>query len=121
MLYIDQSPGKGRGVFSDSPIPADALIERAPVIVVPTGQWELMERTVLIDYYFAWQEHSALALGFGSLYNHSYTPNARYRKLFAEQMIEIVALRTIHASEEILINYNGDPQDDSPLWFHPLA
>jgi hypothetical protein len=121
MLYIDQSPGKGRGVFTDSTIPAGAPIERAPVIIIPAGQWENMEGTVLFDYYFAWKEHSALALGLGSLYNHSYNPNARYHKQYAEQVIEIVALRTIHAGEEILINYNGDPQDDSPLWFHPLA
>jgi SET domain-containing protein len=114
-LEIRHSPGKGRGVFARQPIPAGALIERAPVLVVQAGQWEGMESTILFDYFFAWQEHSALALGYGSLYNHSYTPNAHYMKLFNEEVIEITALRDIAMGEEILINYNGDPGDDAGL------
>jgi SET domain-containing protein len=119
-LEIRHSPGKGRGVFARQPIPAGALIERAPVIVVQAGQWEGMERTILFEYFFAWQEHSALALGYGSLYNHSYSPNARYMKMFNEDIIEIIALRDIAMGEEILINYHGDPNDDAGLWFHAL-
>jgi uncharacterized protein len=120
MVYIAESPGKGRGVFAGQPIPAGALIERAPVIVIPTGQWERVDKTVLFDYFFAWGDHSAIALGYGSLYNHSYQPNARHVKLLAQQIIEFYTLRTIAPGEEILINYNGDPADDSPLWFHAL-
>jgi hypothetical protein len=119
-LYLKDSPGKGRGVFAGEPIPAGALIERVPVVVVPAGQWEQTDKTLLVDYYFAWQEHSALALGYGSLYNHSYQPNARYVRRFAEAQIDFFALRTIAPDEEILINYNGDPTDDAPLWFHAL-
>jgi SET domain-containing protein len=119
-LEIRHSPGKGRGVFALRPIPAGTLIERAPVLIVRAGQWEGMERTILFDYFFAWQEHSALALGYGSLYNHSYDPNARYMKLFNEEAIEIIALRDIAMGEEILINYNGDPNDNAGLWFHAL-
>jgi SET domain-containing protein len=120
MLYIAQSPGRGRGVFARQPIPAGTLIEQAPVIVVPTGQWERADKTILFDYFFAWGEHSAIALGYGSLYNHSYQPNARYVKHLAEQRIDFYTLRDIEPGEEILINYNGDPGDDSPLWFHAL-
>jgi SET domain-containing protein len=119
-LEIRHSPGKGRGVFARQTIPAGALIERAPVIVVQAGQWEGMERTILFEYFFAWQKHSALALGYGSLYNHSYSPNARYMKMFNEDIIEIIALRDIAMGEEILINYNGDLNDEAGLWFHAL-
>lgn len=117
MLTIKPSPGKGRGVFAQQAIPSGALIERAPVIVVPAGQWELMERTILFDYYFAWGKDSALALGYGSLYNHAYTPNAYFVKQFTQQVIDFIALRAIAAGEEILVNYNVDPADMSPLWF----
>jgi SET domain-containing protein len=120
-LSIDHSPGKGRGVFAQTRLLAGTLIERAPVIVVPAGQWEYMDKTVLFDYYFAWGEHSAIALGYGSLYNHSYAPNAGYVKKLQEQVIEFFALRDIEAGEEILVNYNGDPADDSPLWFRVLT
>ncbi len=117
MIRIGDSPGKGRGIFASEPIAAHSLIERAPVIVIPAGQWEVMHKTILFDYYFAWGDHSALALGYGSLYNHSYHPNARFVKQFAELMLEFYALRDIAPGEEIVINYNGDPADDSPLWF----
>jgi uncharacterized protein len=120
MLYIAESPGKGRGVFAQHLIHSGQLIERAPVIVVPAGQWEAMDRTVLFDYFFAWGEHSAIALGYGSLYNHSYQPNARFVKHLTEQVIEFYALREIQPGEEILVNYNVDPDDESPLWFHAL-
>lgn len=120
MLYLAELPGKGRGVFAQRQIHGGELIERAPVIVVPAGQWEAMDKTILFEYFFAWGEHSAIALGYGSLYNHSYRPNARYVKLLAEQVIEFYALRDIQPGEEILINYNVDPADDSPLWFHVL-
>ena len=59
----------------------------------------------------------AMALGTGSLYNHSFEPNAQYLRLFGEQAIEYVALHDIREGEEITINYNGDPDDDSPVWF----
>ena len=61
----------------------------------------------------------AVALGYGSLYNHSYTPNAHYvdvdqcRKRF-------VALRDIEAGEEITINYNAVPDDRSDVGFEVL-
>ena len=62
-----------------------------------------------------------MALGYGSLYNHSFKPNARYTKGPAEMAIKFSALRDIAAGEEILINYNGTPEDDSPdLWFKPV-
>ena len=34
-----------------------------------------------------------------------------------EGLLEIVAHRAIGAGDEICINYNGDPDDDSPVWF----
>lgn len=119
-LVIRPAPGKGRGVFTTRPIARGALIEQAPVVVIPEGQWEKFEKTILFHYYFSWGRDSALALGFGSLYNHSYQPNAKFVRRFKEEIMEFVALREIAAEEEILINYNGDPADDSPLWFHAV-
>jgi SET domain-containing protein len=58
----------------------------------------------------------ALALGYGSLYNHSYRPNARYDD-DAQAAMVFLALRSIAAGEEITINYNGDPEDRAPVGF----
>ena len=59
----------------------------------------------------------ALALGYGSLYNHSYQPNARYDDQPAGAMT-FTALRDIRAGEEITINYNNlGPSAAHPVKF----
>jgi len=121
MITIRHVPGKGRGVFAQKQFVKDEMIERAPVIILPTHQEQFLDQTVLKDYYYQWDETtSALALGFGSLYNHSYTPNAHYVRKHAEAILVFIALRTIEADEEITVNYNGEPLDQAPLWFHVI-
>src|SRR5438477_1950378 len=53
-LEIRDDPAKGRGVFARQPIPGGTLIEAAPVIIVPAEQCPLLDRTILHDYYFQW-------------------------------------------------------------------
>ncbi|MEZ4712351.1 MAG: SET domain-containing protein [Caldilineaceae bacterium] len=117
MIRVGNTKAKGRGVFAENNIKEGETIERAPVLVLPDEQWQHINRTLLFNYCYGWHDETALALGFGSLYNHSYTPNAYYVKRYEEYEIEIVALRDIAADEEILINYNGDPNDKDELWF----
>ncbi len=68
------------------------------------------------------ERHKAgICLGFGSLYNHSYSPNATYKKLHEEKMIEFIAIKDIKKDEEITVNYNfGDPDDKSELWIESI-
>jgi SET domain-containing protein len=111
---------KGRAVFADEFIPAGATIETAPVLTFPREQWALIEQTQFCEYCYFWGEElldGAMALGMGSLYNHSFEPNARYLRHVEAQCIEYVALQDIPAGEEITINYNGDPDDRTPVWF----
>jgi SET domain-containing protein len=65
---------------------------------------------------FTNRNYVALALGYGSMYNHSYTPNARYTPIVPDLM-EFHSLRLIQAGEEIMINYNGDPDDHREVEF----
>lgn len=117
MLYVAEVGGKGRGVFTSAAIKAGERFEQVPVLVIPGTEWEYLERTLLYNYCYAWGDDMALALGMGSLYNHAYSPNARYFKHFDTAMIEYVALRDIAPAEEITITYNCDPEDKEPLWF----
>lgn len=81
---------------------------------------DAFELTQLYNYYFAWgeaSEEAAIALGYGSLYNHSYTPNAKYRKDFDNNLLKYICIRDIQKDEEITINYNFDPEDKTPVWF----
>ena len=117
-VRITSVAGKGRGVVAARNIARGELIERAPVVVVPVDQRAHVERTALDHYVYDWRDGSlAVALGAGSIFNHSYAPNAHYLKRFDDGALEYVALVDIEAGAEITINYNGDPADLTPLWF----
>ncbi|MBF0225212.1 MAG: SET domain-containing protein-lysine N-methyltransferase [Desulfobacterales bacterium] len=121
MLCIKECNGKGRGVFSNFKISKGATIEKAPVIILPLAQWDNVEKTILNDYCYNWGTDAAVGLGFSSLYNHSYNPNACYLKKFEEGFLEIIALKDIQEDEEITVNYNGKPEDNTPVWFDVQA
>lgn len=121
-LYITSSDLGGRGVFTAVPIEAGEIIEICPVIVMKTGDLEWLDKTTLYDYYFLWEPDEdtktcAVALGYGSLYNHDCPSNADYEMDFENGTIDIRSVRDIEAGEEITINYNGEPGDPTPPWF----
>ena len=119
-IYTAPSELHGLGVFAAAPIEAGAVIEICPVLLFPKTQLEHVRRTVLDDYYFDWGDDGewyAMALGYGSLYNHAYQPNADYAMDFETNTIDFFALRDIEPGEEILVNYNGSADDTTPVWF----
>jgi len=116
-MYVRTIEHKGRGVFAQRTIRQGEVFERSPVIVLPSSQWDSIERTVLFNYCYEWDGDYALALGMGSLFNHSYQPNAVYTRQLADLAMAYTALRDIAADEEITVNYNGDPTDQDPVWF----
>jgi SET domain-containing protein len=124
-VAVRACPGAGRGVFATQPIAAGETIERAPVVVFSADERSLVTQTVLDYYYFWWgpdSEDGAIALGFGSLYNHSFEPNARYVRNLEERYLDFVALRDIAEDDEVLVNYNGDHPDAlAPVEFMPSA
>src|SRR5437868_14690791 len=112
---------KGRGVVAMRPFRAGETIERPPVIVISANEAPLIRDTRLAHYYFEWGDDcraAAIVLGYGSLYNHSYVPNARYEFCDAEECIEFFALGDIQPGEEITVNYNNLGQSaNKPLKF----
>ena len=119
-LFVAKTPDRGRAVFTSKLIPAGTVIEIAPMIVFNEKDRLLLNDTFLYEYYFEWGKSGrkgALALGFGSLYNHSYEPNARYLPDFDLNILEFVAVRDIQPGEEICVNYNLDPDDQTPVWW----
>jgi uncharacterized protein len=120
MVYIAAAGPKGRGVFAGRAFGLGDSIERTPVIVIPQVQLQYLEKTSLSYYTFGWGPEgsdAAIAAGFGCFYNHSYEPNADYLKLLDRGRIDIVAIRPIRENEEITVNYNGSPNDRTPIWF----
>jgi uncharacterized protein len=120
-LYVAPSTltGAGRGVFAQHHIPAGTLIESCPVILLNHQKERArLRKTGLVNYYFLWGEDRslpAICLGWGSVYNHSFTPNARFEKHIEEERMDFYALRDIRADEEITVNYNGNPDDTRRL------
>jgi SET domain-containing protein len=117
-IKIKQIKGKGRGVFARRAIRKGEVIESVPVLIMTSEEYEEgLSKTLLKNYCFGWgTDQVALALGYGSLYNHSYRPNARYEDI-GTQTKDFVAVRDIAEGEEITVNYNGKPGSKAKVWF----
>lgn len=105
--------GKGRGVFALRRIRANTIIEDCQLIFadVPEGQ-----ANTFLGYTFrVTRRKIALALGNGSLYNHSYDPNAYHFYDSKTKTMCIFADRDISPGEEITINYMGESGEQ--VWF----
>ncbi len=125
-VYLSKSAisNAGRGIFASVAIKAGEVIEICPVIEFPKKDLRFLKQTLLRNYYFMWGEGLqtvAVCLGFGSLYNHSYDPNATYMKHLEDETIHFNAIKDIAKDEEITVNYNhGNPNDKSPLWIKDI-
>jgi uncharacterized protein len=119
-IFFAESEKHGRGVFAARKIEDGEIIEICPVLLFSKAEKEHLDQTFLYDYYFDWGEDDsmyALCLGYGSLYNHDYEPNAEYTMDFGSQTIDFNALRDIQPGEEITVSYNGDPDVKEKVWF----
>ncbi len=119
-LQVRQSPDRGWGVYTSAHIPADTLIERSPVILMNAEERALLDQTLMHDYIFEWGENSgrcAMAMGYVPIYNHAAPSNAEYLMLLDEGLMEIHTQRDVPANQEIFINYQGDFDNQQPVWF----
>ena len=88
-----------------------------------------MTPTFLYEYLFGWNEDAAgnggaaVALGFGSMYNHGggAGANVRYECCEAEGLIKYWTKRAVAADEELLIDYQQRYGPRYPLWFAEKA
>ncbi len=119
-LVIAPTASMGRGVFTLEELSENSIIEIAPVIVMEKKDREMLDKTILHDYIFEWghgTEQCCMALGYVPVYNHAYASNCEYEMDYNAATITIRTMRNITAGEELFINYNGDWNDEKPLWF----
>ena len=110
----------GRGVFTSEKLEKDIVIEISPVIVMTADERKIIDQTTLHDYIFEWgpqRKQCCMALGYVSVYNHSYKSNCEYVMDFDEGTITISTVRNINEGEELFINYNGNWNDGKKIWF----
>lgn len=90
------------------------------MVVIPAGEVQHLDKTILGDYYFLWgpeETEAALFLGLCSLCNHSYQPNAVFLLNLERRTIAFFAVCKICSGDEITANYNGDPSSQKAIWF----
>jgi hypothetical protein len=109
-IYADKSPIHGWGVFAKEDIIEGEVFEECPILTLPIEKGEITP--LLIDYRFnypqgnEWQEQ-VLALGYGSLYNHSENANAYWVSDLENRTFKFISNREIKKGEEIFVWY-GD-------------
>ena len=119
-LFVDQTHSMGRGVFTAETIAADTVVELSPVVVMSSKDRIYLDKTALHDYIFEWgtmKDKCCMALGLVPIYNHSYSSNCEYFMNFEEDTIVVKTVRIIEKGEELTINYNGDWDDKTKIWF----
>src|SRR5882724_435732 len=109
-VYIDDTgTAKGRGVFAARDFAAGEIVEVCPVIIVKAGHKEVRE--ALDIYVFDWgylavtTPCSAIALGYGTMYNHGNPANLTYK---ADKSAAVIVYRTVEpvmAKTEFTVNY----------------
>ena len=108
----DTGTDRGRGVFALKPYSSGDVVEVCPVLVFAKASLELPEP--FDKRVFDWAvlagappASSALALGYGSMYNHANPANMRYEADAPSRLMRFIAVRDIDADQELTINYNG--------------
>ncbi|KAF9013443.1 hypothetical protein BDQ17DRAFT_603491 [Cyathus striatus] len=114
---IRTTRGKGRGVYASHPIPRNTLLEVSPVLFFEKEEYENHGKHTIVDHYtFTWMDgRMALALGLGSLFNHSNKPNVTFTLDKRTDSIRYTTVRDVNVDEELCIFYGHS------LWFEPAG
>jgi SET domain-containing protein len=123
--YIqDTKTAKGRGVFAARAYISGEVVEVCPVLVLRKSL--LFFPKEIKTYVFDWAtlaqvpKTEAIALGYGSMYNHDNPANMRYEADRELSLLRFIAVRAINEGEELTINYNacgGGAEWDNNNWF----
>jgi hypothetical protein len=130
-IYIkDTGSVKGRGAFALRDFTEGEIVEQCPIIILlrPFEQLPPRLKTIVFNWgnLAKTNPSQALALGFGSLYNHDNPANLRYEAMPDNEAIHFIAVRSIYKDEELTINYNaggGSHVSEHDTWFkqHNIA
>jgi len=108
-VFVQASTIHGLGVFAAQDIPDGQIVEKCPLL-----RLDIDEKDVLLaDYRFWWMEaekrlYYVMALGYGSLYNHSNNFNAYFHCNKETFTIDFITTKDIKKGEEIFVDYGGE-------------
>lgn len=114
-ISLRSSPIHGHGIYSNTEIAKGELIEEAKLLKL-SWRSKIIQDSVLVNY--VWTNNTCtcencqkegheqyLALGFGSIYNHSKNPNTLLKLNFETETLQIFSNKNIGRDEEILVSY----------------
>jgi SET domain-containing protein len=112
-IFRVDTGSKGRGLFASQDIAPGSLIHEAPCLRVVKEEYDKFMRFTILEHYLfnADKGDKILALGYGSLFNHSRHPNVDYRVDSTNLCIRYICGHKIIKDEELTISYGGK------LWF----
>ncbi len=124
-VYVkDTGTPKGRGVFAARGFTAGETVEECPVILLRKPYEVLHKELKTVVFHWPVPEGAAatqaLALGYGSLYNHANPSNLRYETDGEALVLRLIAVGRIEVGEELTINYSADGgahTADEDWWF----
>ncbi len=116
-ITVKDSQNMGRGVFATDEIKKGEVLEVAPILILQFTDFVDTKWNLLFEYYFWMDDEVVLALGYGSMYNHSPQANAKYEINIPKKSITFTAIKPITKDEEIFFNYKGSSTTKAPLWF----
>jgi hypothetical protein len=122
-IYVAISSIHGRGVFAQRAINVGTVIEECPIIKMKLQEMTVRKHMLLNYYAFMIDEQSeytGIALGYGSLYNHSDNCNAIYYYNKEKELMIFETIQSIAKDEEITINYLGPESAGQSIesWFN---
>ncbi|KAL7566952.1 hypothetical protein ACA910_019886 [Epithemia clementina (nom. ined.)] len=115
LFRIGEGP-KGRGLFATQEIPPRTLVHVAPCIRVDKHEYDVHVQYSIFEHYLFNDTHGGhklLALGYGSLFNHSSRKTNMDYRIDSEklQILYFSGHKRIAKEEELCIYYGKD------LWF----
>ena|ERR1700733_3963624 len=122
----DTGTRKGRGVFTLRALSTGDQVEVCPVLILlkEEREWPQIIETRVFDWSALTDRRApfchALALGFGSMYNHANPANVIYKADSDNEVLGFYAARDISVDEELTINYNetyGATESKEDVWF----
>ena len=113
-IKITEIKEKGLGVIATDNISLGEIIEYCPLIILGESDSQFIgDKSDTLRHYHLYQQkfnRNCIMLGYASLYNHSFEPNAdiEYPDDPRAKYLIIKAVKEINAGEEITWNYNFD-------------
>jgi uncharacterized protein len=110
MLKVKKTKKMGRGVFAKAKIKKNTVVIEDFLLPFSLKDSDLIDNTDLVRYVYQYDKNtSCVALGLGSLLNHSENPNCFFKIDKERDILTVKTSKVIKAGEQLFIDYGYNP------------